>query len=173
MNEEKKVTSILKDYLGKEGIISLDVGTIVEGTGEWKVIEGYCEPSVAWLHSLVSEKFRRGLKKYGIKEPINYIYDYWKDRNDEKDIIIYSFSSNGYIRDIDSIISDENNVSYRLEDKKTSQKKDFKISSSADEINCILDDIIKTVNAPQDDNLLDTFIRYQEIYTNMVLVSFN
>lgn len=173
MGSGKRITSILKEYLGKTGIVSLDVGTIGEDANAWEVVENYCEPSVKWLHSLVSEKFILGLKRFDANEPIDYLYDYWKDRADETDIVTYSFSSDGYISNIDNLVQGETNsvfAEYSLDDK---LKYDNNTDVLKDRINHILDDITERVDIPQREDPFDSFIMYQEIFTKMVLASFN
>lgn len=177
MGSGKRITSILKEYLGKTGIVSLDVGTIGEDTNAWEVVESYCEPSVQWLHSLVSEKFILGLRRFDANEPIDYLYDYWKNREDETEIVAYSFSSDGYVSNIDNIVQGEKNLKfaeYSLDEKSYYTKTyNNDTDSLKDKINHILDDIIKKVNITKREDTLGSFIMYQEIFTKMVLASFN
>ena len=80
MNSGKRIDDYIEKFLGNSGIISLDVGTIIDNTDQWQSVDSYCDSTVASLHSFVSHFY---VEKMGTNEPINYLYDVWKDS--EKD----------------------------------------------------------------------------------------
>lgn len=177
MNNKKLISDYLKDFLGKKGIISLDVGTITEDSSEWQVVESYCEPSVAQLHTLISESFTNGLKKFKANTPINYLYDYWKNKDSNLELVAYSFSINGYVKNIEELSSAERGSAifgYKLVGKNVNKQNDETIdSTSLQRINLELVNITDKINIPQSRDSLELFITYQEIFTKMVLASFN
>lgn len=102
MDHNDKVHSIsefVSSFIGKLGIVSLEVGTIQESTGKWTTVEGYCAKDLTALHTSASTEFSHEYSnQYGDNQPINYIYEYWRNKQDRtEEIVYYSFGCNGFI----------------------------------------------------------------------------
>lgn len=170
MNYEVRILNDLKNYLGKKGIISLEVGTINDNSHLWQSIQSFCIPSVSHLHKHVSKFFINRLSEKKIKEPIYYLYDFWNGKDDDRDIIVYTFNYNGRINEEEIFKNKDSEEIYAynnldiIEDKNSENFKN-------DEIKNKLSNIKADVKIC--DDLEQTFISCQELYTKLILESFN
>lgn len=174
MGKKADIFGFVRNYAENKGIISLDVGTIQEDTGSWKTVQSFCNSSVAWIHSLVSKKF---LDAYGGMQPINYLYEYWKDSQKEDETIIYSFAQEGFIDDNrrEFLVREEKGRSFNNYSLKelSNNPHDLK-GEDKNKVSESLEEIIKqhTLIDEQLDGE-DSFKNYQVIFTRLILASFN
>ena len=170
MNYEERILNDLKNYLGTKGIISLEVGTINDNSHLWQSIQSFCIPNVSDLHKYVSKFFINSLSEKKIKEPIYYLYDFWNGKDDDRDIIVYTFNYNGRINEEEILKNKDSEEIYAynnldiIEDKNSENFKN-------DEIKNKLSNIKADVKIC--DDLEQTFISCQELYTKLILESFN
>ncbi len=170
MNYEECILNDLKNYLGKKGIISLEVGTINDNSHLWQSIQSFCIPSVSHLHKHVSKFFINRLSEKKIKEPIYYLYDFWNGKDDDRDIIVYTFNYNGRINEEEIFKNKDSEEIYAynnldiIEDKNSENFKNDEIKNKLSNIK---------VDVKICDDLEQTFISCQELYTKLILESFN
>lgn len=170
MNYEERILNDLKNYLGQKGIISLEVGTINDNSHLWQSIQSFCIPSVSDLHKFVSKFFINSLSEKKIKEPIYYLYDFWNGKDDDRDIIVYTFNYNGRINEEEIFKNKDSEEIYAyknldiIEDKNSENFKNDKIKNKLSNIKA---------DVKICDDLEQTFISCQELYTKLILESFN
>lgn len=170
MNYEERILNDLKNYLGTKGIISLEVGTINDNSHLWQSIQSFCIPNVSDLHKYVSKFFINSLSEKKIKEPIYYLYDFWNGKDDDRDIIVYTFNYNGRINEEEILKNKDSEEIYAyknldiIEDKNSENFKNDKIKNKLSNIKA---------DVKICDDLEQTFISCQELYTKLILESFN
>ena len=170
MAEGKKIYNYIERYAEEKGIITLDVGTLKESTEEWVPVQHICDPRFEPLHKLVSDCYVKANKFKG-KQPINYLYRFWKDSNSSDEVIVYSFSSSGYVR-AGSWTKVPSTPKYNIVGDNSW------VSVSQSELCDIKDNLIKYIEESPEtprsfENTEDEFKFYQGIFTKMVLLAYN
>lgn len=172
MNSGKRIDDYIEKFLGNSGIISLDVGTIIDNTDQWQSVDSYCDSTVASLHSFVSHFY---VEKMGTNEPINYLYDVWKDSEKDDEIVTYSFSADGYVENSrkQDILDLEKNChfcKYDLTNQEHVSTQDYQVS---DDLVKKLEHILQANSQKEDALSFDKFVFYQDIFTKLVLTTYN
>lgn len=165
-NTKHSISDFVSTFIGQLGIVSLDVGMIQESTGEWTTVEKYCVSEVSDLHKAVSDQYKQNYEK----EPINFLYEYWRDSQEKDEIITYSFNEDGYLND--------ENLKQLKEKEKEKQPSTYelaaiKIDDNAAENSSIKEKQIITDSCSSRTESWGCFIERQKQFTESVISNFN